>query len=202
MRKSVREIRPLDELAILLGMDSKSIPTFSADTCDKDFVKAIKFVTEQEENNPFVEFEFEIAGNPPFSKRPRSVRIKDKNNVVKGIRVFAPDGEDQDTLATEVKKCIPRGHVPFAGEVELCIYVYKPMPQSFPKYKQVLAELGYIRPDKKPDYDNYAKIITDSMRGLAFLDDAQVVIGIIALYYTQRPRLEIVLKGRRTKFYK
>jgi Holliday junction resolvase RusA-like endonuclease len=168
----------------------------------QDLKKALRFVEEHEGGNAMTEISFEVPGSPPFSMRPRSARIRDGNNQVVGLRVFAADAEAQDTLAIEVRRRIPGGHVPFAGEVELFINVYRSPPASFPEYKRILCELGYVRPDRKPDYDNFSKIITDAMTGLAFVDDAQVVVGVVGLFYSSRPRLEVTMRGRARKMAK
>ena len=45
----------------------------------------------------------------------------------------------------------------------------------------------------KPDLDNLAKIILDSLNGIAFDDDKQVVKLEVEKYYSDRPRAEIWL---------
>jgi Holliday junction resolvase RusA-like endonuclease len=190
----------------LISSASKSIPTLNS----KDLQKAINFVAQQEETNGLQEITFVIQGKPPSSKRPRSTSIMRKvidkftgiETLKAGVRVYASDGDDQLSLKTDIFHQLPKNHIPYLGEVELELYVYKPMLQSWPNYKRILGELGYLRPDKKPDYDNYSKIITDAMRDIVFADDSQVVIGDVKLLYSVRPRLEVIVRGRANKMSK
>ena len=163
----------------------------------KDLDRAFKFVNEQETNNVHRQLRFVIPGNPPVAKRPRSSRIRNRaTGEVVGIRVHAADGEDQRTMRSEILARLPEDHIPFAGEVELTLEIYRPMLASWPPYKQLLAELGYLRADKKPDWDNGAKLVTDAMRGIVFVDDSLVVVGSVFLLYSRRPRLEVTVSGR------
>ena len=162
----------------------------------RDIERATKFVMEQETNNSHSQLQFTIPGDPPVAKRPRASRIRNKSGDVVGIRVHAEDADDQRTMRSEVIARLPVDHVPYAGEVELFLDIYKPMLASWPPYKQLLAELGYIRADRRPDWDNYAKLITDAMRGVVFVDDSLVVIGSVSLHYSRRPRLEVTVSGR------
>ena len=162
----------------------------------KDIERAVKFVEEHEATNAHTTLQFTVPGDPPVSKRPRASRIRNKTGDVVGIRVHAADADDQRSMRSEVRLLLPEGHIPFAGEVELHLGVYRPMLASWAPYKQMLAELGYVRPDRKPDYDNYAKILTDAMRGVVFIDDSLVVVGNVSLYYSRSPRLEVTVSGR------
>jgi Holliday junction resolvase RusA-like endonuclease len=45
----------------------------------------------------------------------------------------------------------------------------------------------------KPDLDNLAKIILDSLNGIAFDDDRQVVRLEVSKFYSDRPRAEVWL---------
>jgi Holliday junction resolvase RusA-like endonuclease len=46
-------------------------------------------------------------------------------------------------------------------------------------------------PTKKPDADNILKLAADSLNGLAYVDDKQIVSAVIHKFYSDRPRLEI-----------
>lgn len=50
-------------------------------------------------------------------------------------------------------------------------------------------------PLKKPDIDNVAKIILDSLNGVAYADDTQIVrLTVIKEWTTDYPRVEVTLK--------
>ena len=161
-----------------------------------DVTKAMKFVTEQESDNGHQQMTLEVPGDPPISKRPRASRIKNGSGQVVGIRVHAADAAEQRSMRSEITLRIPEGYVPFAGEVEIHLGIYRPMLSGWPQYKRLLAELGYVRPESKPDFDNFAKILIDAMRGVVFVDDGQIVVGNVSLNYSVRPRLEVTVSGR------
>ena len=58
---------------------------------------------------------------------------------------------------------------------------------------QVLAELGLIRPLKKPDFDNLAKTYSDMTQGILLFDDALIIEGISRKWYSCKPRIENIL---------
>ena len=60
--------------------------------------------------------------------------------------------------------------------------------------EQVLAELGYIRPTSKPDFDNLAKTYSDMIQGILLDDDAYIIKGVSEKYYSVKPRIEIKLR--------
>jgi len=71
---------------------------------------------------------------------------------------------------------------------------YLPIPSSMKSYEKVLAELGYIRPTSKPDFDNLAKAYCDMLQDTLIYDDALVVEGISKKYYSVKPRIEITIE--------
>ena len=66
---------------------------------------------------------------------------------------------------------------PFDGETPLDLYIaaYFAIPKAFSKKKRELAIIQAIRPIKKPDFDNIAKIVADALGdGVAYPDDKQI----------------------------
>ena len=51
-----------------------------------------------------------------------------------------------------------------------------------------------IRPTKKPDWDNIGKIICDSLNQIAYRDDAQIVDSQVRKFYSENPRVEVIIK--------
>lgn len=71
---------------------------------------------------------------------------------------------------------------------------YLPIPNDMSLVNQVLAELGLIRPLKKPDFDNLAKTYSDMTQGILLFDDALIIEGISRKWYSCKPRIEITFK--------
>jgi len=79
---------------------------------------------------------------------------------------------------------------PLDGELVVEIDAYMAVPESKPKKWKAAALSGELRPTKKPDYDNFAKIC-DALNLIVWVDDAQIVDGRIRKFYSDRPRMEI-----------
>lgn len=52
---------------------------------------------------------------------------------------------------------------------------------------------GEKRPLKKPDLDNIAKVCLDSLNGIAYPDDSQIVELSVEKWYAKEPKVEIIL---------
>ncbi|WP_304427615.1 RusA family crossover junction endodeoxyribonuclease [Dubosiella newyorkensis] len=80
---------------------------------------------------------------------------------------------------------------PLKGELRVEINAHFGVPKSTSKRKRELMLAGKIRPTKKPDTDNIAKIVLDSLNGIAFEDDKQVVHLIVTKQYAEKPHVEV-----------
>lgn len=134
---------------------------------------------------------FIIPGEPKGKGRPRM--------STKTGRAFTP----KDTLLYEnlVKSrywsCI--GEKKLEGEIRAFITCYYKIPKSTSKTKRELMLHDKLRPTKKPDLDNIAKVVLDSLNGIAFNDDAQVVELIIKKYYGEQPLVKVELEEIRNE---
>ena len=71
---------------------------------------------------------------------------------------------------------------------------YYPLPKDTSKVKRALAAEGKYRPVVKPDIDNAAKGVMDSLNKIAYEDDNQVVGLITNKYYADEPRIVIKIE--------
>lgn len=69
--------------------------------------------------------------------------------------------------------------VPLRMEIDA---IFEP-PKSTPKKTRVLMLSDRILPLKKPDVDNIAKVIADSLNGVAYKDDSQIASMVVNKYY-------------------
>lgn len=78
--------------------------------------------------------------------------------------------------------------------LDMRILAYYSIPQS--KSKKVKAAMlnNEIRPTKKPDMDNVVKIIADSLNQVAYRDDTQIVDCQCRKFYSEQPRVEVIIK--------
>lgn len=77
---------------------------------------------------------------------------------------------------------------------ELELIAYQPMPSSMTITETYLAELGYIRPIQKPDFDNLAKSYTDPMEEELILNDILINPAHIHKYFSIKPRIHLILR--------
>lgn len=78
----------------------------------------------------------------------------------------------------------------------LNLKVFRAVPKSFSKKKREEALLGYIRPTTKPDTDNYVKGVLDALNGTVLKDDSVVYEIFARKFYSERPRIEVVLEAK------
>ena len=131
--------------------------------------------------------EFKIPGKAQPKQRPRMGRS--------GI-VYTP----KETLVYEnyVKMCYSDyakqfGWLPYENQVRAEIEVLVAVPKSDSKTKKKAKIEGMIRPAVKPDCDNLAKSILDSLNGLAYHDDKQVVDLFVKKYYAENAEVRVRL---------
>ena len=131
--------------------------------------------------------EFKIPGKAQAKQRPRMGRS--------GV-VYTP----KETLIYEnyVKMCYSDyanqfGWLPYENQVRAEIEVLVAVPKSDSKTKKKAKIEGMIRPAVKPDCDNLAKSILDSLNGLAYQDDKQVVELVVKKYYAENAEVKIKL---------
>ena len=114
-------------------------------------------------------FYFEIPGEPKGKARPRFTRT--------GHTYTPQKTASYENLAVLYFRHAYPSAVPIAAGTEVTAYItayYQP-PQKTSKKKLQAMAVGSVKPTKKPDCDNIAKIILDSLNGIAYHDDAQVV---------------------------
>lgn len=70
-----------------------------------------------------------------------------------------------------------------------------PVAKSISKKQRALMLDGLIRPTVKPDLDNFAKLVLDSLNGYAYHDDAQVVVfkEPFCKFYAEKPFIGVII---------
>ena len=130
--------------------------------------------------------QFKVPGDPVGKGRPRFVRATG--------RTYTP--EKTERYENLVKLAFIKEYpdvTPIDGPISVEMVANFSVPKSWSKKKQALAIAGVLRPTKKPDTDNIAKI-KDALNGIAWRDDAQVVEEVISKYYAEVPSLTIIIE--------
>jgi len=136
--------------------------------------------------NPGKQIEFEILGEPTPKARHRTARTKTGHLV----QYNSPKAKaDEFNFQAQAVRFAPP--TPITGAVLLEMTAFMKIPRSWSKKKTIQALTGEIRPTKKPDFDNLAKFVGDALNGIFWLDDKQIVAGLIVKQYSDRPRWEI-----------
>ena len=83
---------------------------------------------------------------------------------------------------------------PLENRVKVSIIAYFDIPKSTSKKKQKQMLDCEIFPTVKPDTDNIAKSILDSLNGIAYLDDKQVVKLEVEKYYATSANVAVMIE--------
>lgn len=129
--------------------------------------------------------QFTIPGEP---------KAKARHRTTKSGFTYTP----KQTVEYEnwVKQCylVKHRQAILEGAIKATIKAFFKIPKSTSKKRKKLMIEGNIRPTKKPDTDNLAKIILDSLNSIAFDDDKQVVDLRVLKFYSEEPRVEVTLE--------
>lgn len=132
--------------------------------------------------------EFVIPGEPQGKGRPKFSR---QGNFVK---TYTP--AKTENYEAHIKACFMAsgaGMIPQGVEIGMEITAFYSIPKSTSKKRAALMREGVIRPAKKPDFDNVAKVICDALNKIAYYDDAQIVEAAFAKFYADEPRVVVRL---------
>jgi Holliday junction resolvase RusA-like endonuclease len=126
-----------------------------------------------------------IPGEPVAKARPRWAKFG----------IYTPKKTvNYETLIKELFATKYPGFKPIAdGPLRLELRSFFSIPKSKSKKQQALMLKGEIRPAKRPDLDNIMKAALDGLSGVAFRDDCQFVEIFMEKYYSDEPRLDIVI---------
>jgi Holliday junction resolvase RusA-like endonuclease len=124
-----------------------------------------------------------VPGEPQAKQRPRMTRQGRTYTPAKTV--------NYETLIQECFASTFPGHVPLEGALVLNVQAHFTVPASWSLKKQRLAYDCQLRPTKKPDVDNVIKSVADSLNGIAWRDDSQIVTVIASKWYSDRPRVDI-----------
>ncbi len=130
---------------------------------------------------------FTIPGEPEGKARPRVVRTNGKVHAYTPSKTKAYEERVREAY-------IVAGGKHFGKEpITMEIYVWFGIPKSASKSTRQAMLDAKIYPTKKPDADNIAKLVCDSINGIAYDDDSQVVYVSVRKYFSEEPKVEVVI---------
>lgn len=121
-------------------------------------------------------------GRPRFTKSGHAYTPKETKDYEGLVKLLAKNEMNKTGFVVKEDKAF-----------SITIYATYPIPKSWPKKKQEQAIVGVFRPTVKPDLDNVAKIICDSLNGIIWRDDAQVATIKMDKWYGQNPKVEVIV---------
>lgn len=135
----------------------------------------------------------EISGEPEGKGRARS-RLVQPRFGKQFITNYTPEKtrKYEAYLKLAAQEAM-EGREIFDGALECCVYSYHSIPASWSERKKKLAREGHLRPTKKPDWDNLAKVC-DALNKVVWTDDSQVVDGFVRKMFSDTPGLVITVR--------
>lgn len=132
-------------------------------------------------------YEFEVIGNIVGKQRPRV-------NMYTG-NVYTPNAtKDYEEY---IRQCFFLKYPQYEklmGKISIGITAYLKIPSNVKKAEKEEMLLGIISPLKKPDIDNIAKVVLDSINQYVFEDDKQVTKMMVEKKYAEESKLVIKIE--------
>tara|TARA_R100000742_G_C4276226_1_gene97162 strand:- start:255 stop:713 length:459 start_codon:yes stop_codon:yes gene_type:complete len=130
--------------------------------------------------------EFTIKGSPVALKRHRHLR---------NGHTYDPSKQDKTDFLVKSLKSAPK--LPLNGPIFMYIEFHIARPKSHyrtGKYKHLLKQGVLLHCPKRPDIDNYAKLVLDALNGVFYKDDGQVTTLVITKVYSTEPKTVIKIE--------
>ena len=141
---------------------------------------------------------FSVPGKPTALSRPRFRRTG------KFVQVYNPQSELEEAFKNSVKSQLKTEDSEFLHTLLTskktfyisvgCVF-YIPIQKNSSKKNIALKLNNEIRPDTRPDIDNYIKFVLDSLHNVFYLDDSCVTeISYARKQYSDQPRTDVEVR--------
>lgn len=134
--------------------------------------------------------QFTVLGNPIGKGRPKFSTVNGR-----AVAYTPAKTANYETLVrlSYQQQCMCKPYDK-ATQLRAKIIAYFPIPKSASKKARQKMLDHEIRHIKKPDADNVIKAVLDALNGLAYYDDSQVCEIICGKYYSDEPRVEVMIR--------
>jgi len=126
-----------------------------------------------------------IPGKPFGKQRPRVTK--------QGIAYTPKETVNYETFV-KLLYMQKYNNIKLKGPLRMTIKAFYKIPKSVSKKEKELMLQNIIRPTKKPDMDNIAKIIADALNEVAYEDDKQIVEMQIKKFYSEDEFVQVVME--------
>lgn len=137
-----------------------------------------------------MKIEFTVLGKPAHQQRYRHFRKENFSGT------YDPSKEDKKDFLWVATKNKP--DIPFDCPLEVTIDLFFPRPKTHyrnGKYSDQLKDNAPKWHTSKPDSDNLAKFVMDSLNKLFWRDDSIICSLIVYKRYSETPRTEILINN-------
>lgn len=135
-----------------------------------------------------------LRGEPRGKGRPR-FRVVTPAGKPSFVNTYTDTAtRDYENALRLAAKVVMAGRALFEGPVLVKVIARMSVPASWPVRRQRDALAQIVRPTGKPDADNFLKVI-DSLNGVVWNDDSQVVSAFVSKVYSTDPALLIEVRG-------
>jgi len=131
-----------------------------------------------------------LPGEPKGKGAPRT-RIVTTRTGAHYAHIYAdPRTQSYEGMLRQVAALAMRGRSPLANALRVRVIAHMSVPTSWSRTRRLAAMSGFIRPTVKPDWENIAKTL-DALTGIVWIDDKQIVSGMIEKFYAAKPQLAV-----------
>lgn len=111
-------------------------------------------------------FYLTINGFPPVNKQIRCSCVRGKP------KIWKPSSKDQARIHLLFLQAM-EGRKSLCCPISWTVYIYVPIPKSATKKAKLMMMSGDIRPDTRPDDDNYTYLLSNACSGTFYDDDSR-----------------------------
>ena len=132
---------------------------------------------------------FTVPGKPHGKDRPRFRKI---GNYVSTYNTKQTKEYEKLVKLSALEQCKSQFDKDYTGTIKMSIKAYfKPNKSISKKKYNLLIGKSFL---SKPDVDNIAKIIFDSLNGVAYKDDKQIAMLKIEKCYAEEEKVEVEIE--------